>query len=54
MNPGLFLHYRNKEKWNAFFACVFELGASHLQSRHSTTWATSPVHFAEVILEMGV
>jgi hypothetical protein len=31
----------------------FELRASHLQSRHSTTWATLPVHFALVILEMG-
>jgi hypothetical protein len=28
--------------------------ALHLQSRHSTAWATPPVHFALVILEMGV
>jgi hypothetical protein len=27
---------------------------SHLQSRHSTAWATLPIHFALVILEMGV
>jgi hypothetical protein len=32
----------------------FELRASCLQSRYSTTWATTPVHFALVILEMGV
>jgi hypothetical protein len=32
---------------------VFELKPSLLQSRHSTTWATPPVHFALVILEMG-
>jgi hypothetical protein len=29
----------------------FELNASHLQGRHSTTWATRPVHFAMVFLE---
>jgi hypothetical protein len=27
---------------------------SHLQTRHSTAWATSPAHLAPVILEMGV
>jgi hypothetical protein len=34
----------------------FELRASHLQSRHFTTWAwaTPPVHFVLVILKMGV
>jgi hypothetical protein len=32
----------------------FELRASHLQNRSSTTWATLPVHFALFILEMGV
>jgi hypothetical protein len=32
---------------------VFEFSASHLQSRYSITWATSPVHFALVILEIG-
>jgi hypothetical protein len=32
----------------------FELRALHLQSRCSTAWATPPVHFALVILEMGV
>jgi hypothetical protein len=31
----------------------FELRTSHLQSRHSTTWGTLPVHFTVVILEMG-
>jgi hypothetical protein len=31
----------------------FELRASLLQSRCSPTWATPPVHFALVILEMG-
>jgi hypothetical protein len=30
-----------------------ELRISHLQSRHSATWDTSPVHFTLVILEMG-
>jgi hypothetical protein len=28
--------------------------ALHLQSRHCTAWATPPVHFTMVILEMGV
>jgi hypothetical protein len=32
----------------------FELRASHLQSRHPTPWVMPPVHFALVILEMGV
>jgi hypothetical protein len=32
----------------------FELRASCLQSRHFTTWATPLVHFALVILEMGI
>jgi hypothetical protein len=32
----------------------FELRALSLQSRCFTTWATPPVHFALVILEMGV
>jgi hypothetical protein len=32
----------------------FELRASHLQSRHTISWATPPVHFALIILEMGV
>jgi hypothetical protein len=32
----------------------FELSASHLQSRWSTTWATALVHFALVIFEDGV
>jgi hypothetical protein len=32
-----------------------EFRASHLQSRHCTTWATlPPLHFALVILEMGI
>jgi hypothetical protein len=31
----------------------FELRVSRLQSRRSTAWVTSPVHFALVILEMG-
>jgi hypothetical protein len=31
----------------------FTLRASHLQSRHSTVWATPLVHFSLVILEMG-
>jgi hypothetical protein len=30
------------------------LRASNLQSRHSTIWATPPVHFAFIILEMGI
>jgi hypothetical protein len=36
-----------------FVGWGFELRALHLQSRHSTTLATPPVHFALVILEMG-
>jgi hypothetical protein len=32
----------------------FELRASHLQSRQSASWATPPVHFPLVILEMQV
>jgi hypothetical protein len=39
-----------------FFLVVvveFELRTSCLQSRPSTTWATSPVHFAPDILEIG-
>jgi hypothetical protein len=32
----------------------FEFGALHLQSRHSTAWATPLIHFALVALEMGV
>jgi hypothetical protein len=32
---------------------VFELRALHLQSRCSIAWATHPVHFVLVILEMG-
>jgi hypothetical protein len=31
----------------------FEPRTSCLQSRHFTTWATTPVHLALVILEMG-
>jgi hypothetical protein len=31
----------------------FELRASHLQSMHSSAWATPIVHFAVVILENG-
>jgi hypothetical protein len=31
----------------------FEFRALHLQSKCSTAWATPPVHFAMVILEMG-
>jgi hypothetical protein len=32
----------------------FELRASHLQTKHSTTWDTPPVHLGLIILEMGV
>jgi hypothetical protein len=32
----------------------FELRALHLQSRHSTTWTISPVHFALIIFGDGV
>jgi hypothetical protein len=32
----------------------FKLRASWVLGRHSTTWAMPPVHFAQVILEMGV
>jgi hypothetical protein len=34
-------------------ALGFDLRASLLQTRHSIACATSPVHFAPVILEMG-
>jgi hypothetical protein len=37
-----------------FFWWAFELRASHLQSSHSTAWATPPAHFTLDILEMGV
>jgi hypothetical protein len=36
-----------------FVELEFELRALHLQSRCSTIWATPPVHFVLVILEMG-
>jgi hypothetical protein len=45
-----------------YFMCIlclclvglgFTLRALLLESRHSTARATPPVHFAEVILEMG-
>jgi hypothetical protein len=36
-----------------FVELEFELRASHLQQRYSTTYATFPVHFGLVILEMG-
>jgi hypothetical protein len=54
---------RWKEGWRIrvfIFYCFggaglgFELMASCLQSRCSTSWATHPVHFALVILEMGI
>jgi hypothetical protein len=31
----------------------FELRASGLQSRHSISWATPPIHFTLAVLEMG-
>jgi hypothetical protein len=37
----------------SFVELLFELRASHLQSRHSTSWAHSQSVFALVILEMG-
>jgi hypothetical protein len=37
-----------------FSRLEFELRVSHLQSRHSTVWATPLVHFALVVLKMGV
>jgi hypothetical protein len=42
--------------WRLFFlvGLEFELRALQLQSRYSTTYTTPPVHFALVILEMGV
>jgi hypothetical protein len=36
-----------------FFFFLVGLGFEPLYSRSSTTWATTPVHFAQVILEMG-
>jgi hypothetical protein len=41
----------------AFFFLVrlgFERRALYLQSRHFMAWATTPVHFALVILHMGI
>jgi hypothetical protein len=37
-----------------FGVTMFELSASHLQSSCSTAWAIPSVHFALVILKMGV
>jgi hypothetical protein len=36
-----------------FHGLGFELRTLWLQSRYSTTWTTSPVHFSLVVLEMG-
>jgi hypothetical protein len=36
-----------------FMEPEFELRTLCLQSRHSTAWATPPVHFGMVILEIG-
>jgi hypothetical protein len=57
-----FLHSLNclliPEDWGFFFLVGWETGVElrilHLHSRCSTIWATPPVHFALVILEMGV
>jgi hypothetical protein len=43
----------NEQSFFLFLGLVFELRVSHLQSRLSTTWATPPVHFVLLILEMG-
>jgi hypothetical protein len=39
---------------NFFVGLEFEFRALGLQSKRSTAWATPPVHFALVVLEMGV
>jgi hypothetical protein len=56
--------YASFHSWDDRFLCVcvgaagwglgFELGASYLQSRCSMTWATPPVYFALIILEIGI
>jgi hypothetical protein len=50
-------HTQNRVSFNTFFffsgSTVFELRASHLLGRHSTTWATLPVLFAQVIFQIG-
>jgi hypothetical protein len=49
--------YRACQSCLFFFFLVivgFKLGAMCLQSRHSTTWAKPPVHFALITLEMWV
>jgi hypothetical protein len=43
--------HTKKNFWGAVL--WFEFRASHLQGRHSTTWATLLPHFALVILEIG-
>jgi hypothetical protein len=59
---------QNSLPWNLLCVCVcvcacacacmwqklgFELRASSLQCRHSTTWSTFPIYFFLVIMEMG-
>jgi hypothetical protein len=39
--------------WGEWVGLGFELRASHLQSRCSTSWTKPPVHFVLIILEMG-
>jgi hypothetical protein len=45
--------YHKIHSLSPFVGLRFELRTSGLQRRPSSTWATPPVHFALVILEMG-
>jgi hypothetical protein len=46
-------HWAGQYLYIYICVCVCVCVSLHLQSRHSTTWATALVHFALVILEMG-
>jgi hypothetical protein len=43
----------NANNFNFFGGTGVWIRALRLQSRHSSTWATSPLHFALVILKMS-
>jgi hypothetical protein len=45
-------HFVDTRMWFSFVFGGSGLKASHLQSRCSTAWATPPVHFVPVILEI--
>jgi hypothetical protein len=55
--------FTNRQLQSLWYTCIFAFlfmwdkdlysGLQHLQSRHSTAGATTPVHFVLAILEMG-